>query len=286
MSDAAATPVVSADAQRLRIADYHRKIAACRDEIIALTLADERVRHETRQFAQEYHAKVGRFYAELDRVELQIKELLYKARLVERDAVGNAEQLEKRVESAFRVERRRVEQAKAEPATDPEPPAATRKKTDDASPEKKARRLYLKLAKQYHPDKTADPQTRKRHDAIMSLINDAYEKSDLETLARLEMTLPNGDPPAESPNERERRLYREYLRLHRVVAELRQDVDRLRENETYKMREEVAAAREQGRNPLDELHNAVSAKVSEAKARLTTIQGQFKTLMAHIWRER
>ena len=287
MSDAAVTPAVSVDAQQLRIADYYRKISACRDDILELTLAEERIHHETRQFEQEYHAKVGRFYAELDRVELHIKELLYKARLVERGAVGNPDQLDKRVENAFRVERRRVERAKTEPPSDAEPSVPIRKRVEDASPDKKARRLYLKLAKRYHPDKTSDPETRERCDAIMSLINDAYEKRDLATLDRLEMTLPNGNPPpTESPNERERRLYREYLRLHRAVGELQQDVERMRENETYKMREEVVSARERGRNPLDELHNALSGKLNDARTRLQTIQEQFQTLMAHVWRER
>jgi hypothetical protein len=287
MSDAGVTPAVSVDAQQLRIADYYRRISACRDDILRLTLAEERIRHETRQFEQEYYAKVGRFYAELDRVELHIKELLYKARLVERGVVGNPEQLDERVENAFRVERRRVERVTTEPPPDAAPSTSLRKRVEDAPSDKKARRLYLKLAKRYHPDKAGDSETRERYDRIMSLINDAYEKRDVATLVRLEMTLPSGSPPpSESPNERERRLYREYLRLHRTVVELRQAVDRLRENETYKMREEVVSAREQGRNPLDELHHSLSDKLNAANARLQTIQAQFQTLMAHVWRRR
>lgn len=276
-------PVVSANPQQRRIAEYYRKIAACREDILELTLTQERIRHETRQFAQEYYAKVGRLYSELDRVELHIKELLYKARLIERGIVADPELLDKRVENVFRVERRRVERAQTE-RTSQTPPSPSPNGEKEPSL-KKARRIYLKLAKRYHPDKTSDPQTRQRYEDIMSLINEAYENGDLTTLARLEMTLPNGPPPpTESLDERERRLYREYLRLHRTVVELRQSVERLRENETYKMRQEVLSARQQGRNPLDELHYALTEKLHDAKMRLKTIQEQFQTLLTHVWR--
>lgn len=268
-----AAPVPSVDAQQRRLVDYYRKIDACRNDILELTLAEERIRHETQLFEREYHAKVGRLYGELDRVELQIKELLYKARLIEWGAVP-LEQLESRAAHVFRVERRRLEEAKTPPEGVPSPSAAP------PALDEKVRRLYLKLAKRYHPDKVADPETRARYVRVMALINDAYEKRDLKRLQRLEMTLPSGNlPPAESLNEEERRLFREYLRLRRVVVELRRDVERLCESDIYKMRQEVLAAREQGRNPLDELHLLLTQKLNDAKLRLKAVQEQFRALV-------
>ena len=72
------------DVQERRIEEYRRKIAKRREEIIELTLLEERLRQEIERFQHEYNAQVGRLYVELDRVELEIKELLLRARLVER----------------------------------------------------------------------------------------------------------------------------------------------------------------------------------------------------------
>lgn len=274
-------PVLSEDVQRRRIAEYFRKIEACRNDILELTLAKERIRHETHQFEREYYVKVGRLYGELDRIELEIKELLYKARLLEWGGVP-LEQLDRRVEKVFRVERRRLERAISDSSPEVSPKAC-----DDLSLDKKLRRLYLKLAKRYHPDKVADPETRERYVWVMAIINDAYEKRDLIRLQRLEMTLPDGNfSRAESLNEQERRLYREYVRLHRVVVELRREVERLCESDLYKMRREVLAAREQGRNLLDELHLLLTRRLDEAKLRLKTVQEQFRTLGGSLWGER
>ncbi|MDA1191568.1 MAG: hypothetical protein O3A46_07795, partial [Candidatus Poribacteria bacterium] len=72
------------DPQTQRIDEYRERIDQRRRDILELTLQEEQVRREIKSFEHEYNARVGRLYLELDRTQLEIKELMYKARLLER----------------------------------------------------------------------------------------------------------------------------------------------------------------------------------------------------------
>lgn len=282
--------------QEARIADYQAKIAAYRTDILLLVVVSDRIRQETRLFQREYNARVGWLYVELDKLELSIKESLYKARLLEHGWIQSAEQAEKRVREAFRMERQRVETYErttrgAETEGEGQETRDARQQTGgetrnagskkNASTEKQTvRALYLKLAKQYHPDKAADDETRLRREQLMSLINRAYEENDFEMLEHFELTLAQGEVPEElSTNEQERRLYRDYLRLHQTVVTLRQEVERLKNNETYQLREKVVEARERGEDLLGALHQDICAKIEAAKQRFMAVREQFARFM-------
>ena len=56
-------------------------------------------------------------------------------------------------------------------------------------PETVLRTLYRRLASKLHPDRERDPLARDRKNALMSQANAAYEKRDLMTLLRLQLTV-------------------------------------------------------------------------------------------------
>ena len=56
-------------------------------------------------------------------------------------------------------------------------------------PETVLRTLYRRLASKLHPDRERDSQARDRKNALMSQANAAYEKRDLMTLLRLQLTV-------------------------------------------------------------------------------------------------
>ena len=56
-------------------------------------------------------------------------------------------------------------------------------------PETVLRTLYRQLASKLHPDRARDPVARKRKNALMSQANTAYEKRDLMTLLKLQLTV-------------------------------------------------------------------------------------------------
>lgn len=258
--------------QQRRIDEYREKIAARRQETLRLSLERQRLEEELTAFEHEYSAKVGRLYGELDRVQLEIKELLYKARLIERGDVHDERSLEKRVKRMFRVERRKVEE-NGEAKPPPEKPSAPK-------PSGRLRAFYLKLAKRYHPDKADSGESKEELKRVMALINTAYESGDLSRLEQLAATLEEADsaPEEEAPNQQERRLYREYLKLDRAARQLQREIDRFKTRDAYRLKESVEEAKERGEDMLADLRRELEAKIAAAKNRLANISAQLKQL--------
>ena len=271
--------------QECRIEAQVSRIAVSRRRILDLTLERAAAEEALATFEHEYAARVGSLYGELDRVQLDIKELLYRARLVEKGFTRTPEQLERRVASAFRRERERVE---AEPSSDADPAggprggrAANRRRSSPrATDAGELRRLYLRLAKRYHPDKSdaADSDDVER---LMALINEAYDTSDLRRLRQIAATLDDGDEPYhESADVKERRLFREALELDRAARDVERDLQRLKERDTYGMMQDAEAAQARGDDLVGTLRADLVAKVDAARERLTSIRSQFDTLAA------
>lgn len=63
-------------------------------------------------------------------------------------------------------------------------------------PETVLRALYRQLASKLHPDRERDPDARERKNTLMSQANAAYEKRDLMTLLRLQLTVEQLDSEA------------------------------------------------------------------------------------------
>jgi hypothetical protein len=63
-------------------------------------------------------------------------------------------------------------------------------------PETVLRTLYRQLASKLHPDRERDPLARDRKNALMSQANAAYEKRDLMTLLKLQLTVERLDSEA------------------------------------------------------------------------------------------
>ena len=58
--------------------------------------------------------------------------------------------------------------------------------TPDRDELKKIRRIFLRLAEVFHPDRTADPKLRIYHTEVMQEINQAYQSGDLAKLLAIE----------------------------------------------------------------------------------------------------
>ncbi len=270
--------------QESRIEAQVARIAASRRRILDLTLERAAVEEALATFEHEYAARVGSLYGELDRVQLDIKELLYRARLVEKGVTRTPDHLERRVESAFRRERERVE---AEPAEGAGARAGSRRTRDGirrrAAPRPsdtgELRRLYLRLAKRYHPDKSNADGVGADVERLMALINEAHDASDLRRLRQIAATLDDGDEPSdEPPDAKERRLFREGLELDRAARDVERDLDRLKQRDTYSMMRDAEEAQARGDDLVGGLRADLVAKLDAARARLTSIRCQFDTL--------
>ena len=264
MKPATLVHVNSADEKR--VSQLLQAIEAKRRQVAQLTVAVEHLKADVDSFQHQYHAHVGRYYVELDKVELETK--AYRLRLqLHREKVSE-EEIEARVTSCFKANRARIEEAEE-----------AEESLSSPLPEEKAKhlqKLYRQLAKQYHPDKTVDAAEQQQRQQLMPLINRAYQEQDIQTLERLSI----GDAKVEAPreetsSEKRARLQAELRALNRATGELRLEMNRLKSGRAYQLKQQVENARESGTELL-------TALAKDLERKLTARRGQLARLM-DIW---
>ena len=176
-----ATLVYINSSQEKEINRLLQTIEEKREQIEELTVTMETLKAEVDLFQHRYNAHVGRYYLELDEVDLETKE--FRLRLQLRREEISEDEIEARVESCFRENRARInaatEQSESEEGTE-----------TNALPEEEAKylqTLYRKLAKRFHPDKSEGTDEQTRRLQLMPLINRAYKENDVQILERLSL---------------------------------------------------------------------------------------------------
>lgn len=234
-----------------------------KEQVEQLTVSIEHLKNEVDLFQHRYNTQVGRYYLELDKVELDTKE--YRLRLKLRREEVSEEEIEVRVESCFRENRSRINSA--ETVIDSE-----KKKNINELPEQEARmlqNLYRKLAKRFHPDKADDSHEQEKREKLMPLINRAYEEQDLQILERLSIGDTDLDLSSElSLVEKRKRLLSELRCLNRATNELRSDINRVKAGRTYQLKQEVEAAEKNGTDLLSTLAADLKRKVKSGHSHL------------------
>jgi FtsZ-binding cell division protein ZapB len=237
-----------------------------REQIEKLTVSIEDLKAEVDLFQHRYNAYVGRYYLELDKVELETKE--YRLRLqLHREDVSEQE-IEARVESCFRENRARF----SEPEDQKE--SELKSETNDL-PEQEAKylqSLYRKLAKRFHPDKAAHTEEKHRRKQLMPLINRAYNEQDVRILERLSIGETDIAMQAEgSIAEKKERLQTKLRSLHRATSELRSEINRVKAGRTYQLKQQVENAEKSGSDLLTTLAADLKRKVQSSRAQLTRL---------------
>lgn len=248
------------------------------DQITELTLTFEDLKLEIRQFEREYNARVGQFYVELDKADLETKEYRLRLRLM-REGVSDAE-VEMRVEACFRSERQRLEEYEAETAEVKAHPEATKPKPVLPKEQmKQLRKLYLRLAKTHHPDKADRVEEQNKRAQLMTLINRAYEDRDLQTLERMHVEeIPTEQVTEETSRERKQRLMQEINRLMRIIGELRLELNQTKSSRIYQLKQEVETAREDGIDLLADLAKGLQRKINASRRKLAELVDVFHRL--------
>ncbi len=240
-------------------------IEAKQRQVAELTIAIETLKSEVDVFERRYNAHISRYYLELDKVELEMKE--YHLRLQLRRENVSEEEIEARVESCFRASRARVDAYEA--VNEPEPTPQ-----EDKLPDTKAKHLqdlYRKLAKRYHPDKAMDTTEEERREQLMPLINRAYNEQDIETLERLSLGETELHVPEKTDPEKQRALHTELRRLNRAASELRFEINRLKTGRTYQLKQQVENAKKMGTDLLTTLAKDLERKIKASRGQLVRL---------------
>ena len=238
-----------------------------REQVEELTVTMENLKAEVDLFQHRYNAHVGRYYLELDEVDLETKE--YRLRLQLRREDISEDEIEARVESCFRENRARINAANEQ--SESEKGSESNDLPDEEA--KYLQTLYRKLAKRFHPDKSEDTDEQNRRLQLMPLINQAYKENDLQILERLsfgetEATLQSEEPIAEKME----RLHNELRSLNRVTSELRSDINRVKAGRTYQLKQQVETAEKKGNDLLTTLAADIKRKVQASHAQLTRLK--------------
>ena len=274
MSQSSLIPIKTRD--EIEVEKLLTTIQAKRDQVAEMTLELEELKLDIRRFESEYNARVGRFYIELDKVELVTKEHQLRLRLLNEGVSTDSPEMEKRIESCFRLERERL--ADYERGINSEEDAFKQSKTQLLPPDqmKQLRGLYLRLAKLYHPDKANCDDEQDERKQMMMLINRAYEDRDIQTLKRINIKIGSEvESTAETVPQRRKRLTREINRLMRVQGELRLEINRIKSSKTYQFKQEVGRARESGVDLLTSLARDLQQKINANKRRLADLIERF-----------
>ena len=183
MSNVDIVPTKNRD--QIKVDELQFVLQSKRQQLAEMTLDLEDLKLEVHHFQKTYDLRVAGAYVELDKVNLSRKEYRLRLRLV-REGVCQTE-IEERVASCFKSERRRLEDYESD-ATELEGEIEKDSNKNKLSTHqtKQVRKLYLELAKIYHPDKSAEGEDDyERQKQMMTVINRAYEDQDLDTLKRI-----------------------------------------------------------------------------------------------------
>jgi len=224
------------------LADRELELATARSRLIA--------------FEQIYMEKVGRLYVELDELQAQLASL-HSTRLPNnRETADTARQAREWAESSRAEYERRKETLG--PPGEQEVPALELKP------------LYRQLAKQFHPDTTLDPQEKARRSAIMSQINDAYERGDLKALRTMndELAISPEAVLGDGIGAELVRIIRKIAQIDRRLVALEQELMQLKESDVFRLAEQHEEYKQQGRDLLETLATDVTRRIDEARARI------------------
>lgn len=246
-----------------------------RKQVEDLTVSMEQLKEEVDLFQHRYNSHVGRFYLELDKVELEAKE--YRLRLqLHRENVSK-EEIEERVESCFRENRAQYDTVEQDIENEKQSGKSQLQEKDA----KYLQNLYRKLAKRFHPDKVEHPDEQNRHEQIMPLINRAYNDQDILILERLNIGETDFSENTEQTiKEKREHLQKDLRNLNRVMSELRSEINRVKAGRTYQLKQQVEDEEKKGNDLLSTLATDLKRKVKSSQKQLTRLMNMWKNTKA------
>ena len=279
MSNVDIVPTKNRD--QIKIDELQFVLQSKRQQVAEMPLDLEDLKLEVRHFQKTYDLRVAGAYVELDKVNLSRKEYRLRLRLV-REGVCQTE-IEERVASCFKSERRRLEGYESD-ATELEGEIEkdSNKNRLSTHQTKQVRKLYLELAKIYHPDKSAEGEDDyERQKQMMTVINRAYEDQDLDTLKRISVeSVDETELQNQTFAERKKHLTQQLNRATGSISDLLVEIMRIKSGETYQLKQEVNKAREEDIDLIANLVKGIQRKVNANQRKLAEIISIFQKLSA------
>ena len=224
------------------------ELAEVRSALAERELEAADLRAQLRSFEGRYLRLVGVLYAELDEWKAHIAEL--QARLNPTPAAQEqAQQSRKEADESHEATHGSASQSK------------------DFCPSPDLRSLFREVAKRIHPDFAKDDTDRQRRTGLMAQANEAYSRSDLDTLQSI-----LNDYHESSESVRGEGIGAELIRIIRQIHEARKNIialdeelDRLASGELSRLKRDTEIAEAEGRDLLAELAATIEGKIIQRR---------------------
>lgn len=282
-------PITSANDIQQEISIWETRISEKEREVSDLSIQVQDIKIALNIFLDEYNSRVGLLYVKLDKIKLKIKEYQLRIKLAQDKKVSqeDLETIEEEVNETFSQERHKIDDLENEifESSEEYSKHLEEEKTcplDDES-RQECKALYRKLARKFHPDMAKDSDQRKEFHKIFVAINEAYKNGDLEILKKyMEQAEQEEKIDRETPEDKLNRLKEEYKVILGVLARLRAEIEDLKEDETYKLKERVDQAKKEGRDLLQQLANEIKEEIAENQIKLDKLVAQYKEIAGGI----
>lgn len=217
------------------------------------------------RFRQRYAQRIGRLYAELDKLDLLIANHLAQSELSSQTQDAASEALARARQSAA--------EARLPPPDAPESELPVQEELFSEPPSKELKLAFRKAAMRFHPDRATSEAERVRRTAIMARLNVAYGKGDLAAIEKL--TREAGIDPEEITGDdvgsQLVRLIRRDTQVRRRLAELESQMQALASDEVYRFWQSVQEAEAVGADPLGELAARLEVQIAEKRIELESL---------------
>jgi hypothetical protein len=218
------------------------------------------LKNDLNHFRQRYAQRVGRLYAELDRLDA----LLAKRR-AESDPAPDKQ---REANDALAQARKSAIEAGLPPpeSLESELPILAEVTTKPSSDELK--QLYRRAAMRFHPDRATTDKERERRTVLMAQLNVSYANGDLQAIK--DMLEREGSDPEEITGDdvgsQLIRLIRREAQVRRRLAELESELRTLTADESYELWQKVLARESIGGDPMGEIAAQVEAGIAQKRA--------------------
>lgn len=265
---------------------WKTKVSEKEEEASILTLEVKELKTALNVFLGGYNARVGVLYVRLDKLKLNIAEYQHRINIARKGKFSSKglQEIEEDVDETFHDERQKVKDLEDE-ASESYEEYERYKEEEKGLPlgeesRQELKRLWRKLALKFHPDRASSGEQSKEFNRIMSEINEAYKNGDLETLKKYEQKAEREEKIAkETPEEKLARLKEEHRNLLIIIGNLREELAALNMSESYKLREKVEQAREEGVDLLEQLASDIKEEIAENQVILDQLIDEYKEII-------
>jgi hypothetical protein len=245
------------------------KVARRREYMDLLELELGNTRAALQEFTDLYNGRIGPLEQRQQQLQQMLEQMMADQAPPGNDWRGKKHEQQRRTKTNGNAHGYESQQDKPFTKRQPSPPP-------DPDYERKVRDLFRRLAKQYHPDVATDEEQKKRHEEIMSEINQAYSAKNLDALELLAKSRGmEAAEPAKTPAAELDRLETELRQLEMMIFDIERTIRELDLSPAMQMRSELKADQEDGRDSLRELER-------ELRTRIAVLQEQLLALGADL----